>query len=265
MAGHPLEATQNDLKMRGQCREISLARLDQAAVAAYLTRRFPADRSLAPLAGMIHSRTGGNPLFVVSVADDLVRRAVLVERSGRWDVDDRAGLAAIAIPDDIRRMIGHQLDRVSEDERRLLEAASAAGTEFSAATVAAADEIGLEEAERACALLAERGAFLTHAGSDTWPDGTVAARYGFRHALYQEVVYERTPAGRRAHLHRRIGERLDAGLREHAGEMAAELAMHFERGRDPGRSRRSRTRNRPTRRRRRSRRPRPHRPTSSRR
>jgi predicted ATPase/DNA-binding winged helix-turn-helix (wHTH) protein len=236
VTGHPLEATKDELKMRGQCGEITLARLDEAAVAEYLARRFPSERSFRALAGVIHARTGGNPLFVVSVADDLVRRAVLVERSGCWQVDDGRGLARIAIPDDVRRMIGHQLERVRPEDRRLLEAASAAGSEFSAATVAAAEEIGLEEAERACASMAERDAFLTPLGSDAWPDGTVSARYGFRHALHQEVVYERTPATRRAHLHRRIGERLEAGLRERAREMAAELAMHFERGRDPGRA-----------------------------
>jgi len=234
--GHPLETTRNALKMRGECREIALARLDEAAVGEYLARRFPADRSFDALAGMIHSRTGGNPLFVVSVADDLVRRAVLVERSGRWQVDDRHGLAGIAIPDDIRRMIGHQLDRVPGDDRRLLEAAAAAGVQFSAATVAAAEEIDLEVAERACADMAERSSFLTRLDDETWPDGTVAGCYRFRHALHQAVVYGHTPAGRRAQLHRRIGERLEAGLRERALEIAAELAMHFERGQQPGRA-----------------------------
>ena len=73
-------------------------------------------------------------------------------------------------------------------------------------------------------------------GSETWPDGTVTGRYGFRHALYQEVVYERVPPARRAELHRRIGERIEAGLRERAIEAATELAMHFERGRDPRRA-----------------------------
>jgi hypothetical protein len=31
-----------------------------------------------------------------------------------------------------------------------------------------------------------------------WPDGTVSGRYGFRHALYQEVMYKRLNAGHRA-------------------------------------------------------------------
>jgi predicted ATPase/DNA-binding winged helix-turn-helix (wHTH) protein len=234
--GRPLDVMKDELKMRGQCREVALTGLDEAAVGDYLVQRFAAADSLGPLAGMIHSRTSGNPLFVVSVADDLVRRAVLVERAGRWQIDDSRALAAIAIPEDVRRMIGHQLDRARPDDRRLLEAASAAGLEFSAATVAAAGEICLEAAERACAAMAERGSFLTALGGETWPDGTVAGRYGFRHALHQQVVYERTPAARRVHLHQRIGERLEAGLRERTGEMGAELAMHFERGRDHARA-----------------------------
>jgi predicted ATPase/DNA-binding winged helix-turn-helix (wHTH) protein len=232
--GHPLEAVKDDLKMHGHGREVALARLDETAVGEYLARRFPGERAFGTLAAMIHARTGGNPLFVVNVADDLVRRAVLIERFGRWEVED--SLAQIAIPEDVRRMIGHQLDRVRPEERRILEAASAAGVEFSAAAVAAAEQIGLDVVERACTDQAGGASFLTSHGSDTWPDGTVAGRYGFRHALYQEVVYERVPAARRGDLHRRIGERLEAGLRERAGEVATELAMHFERGRDPRRA-----------------------------
>jgi len=38
-------------------------------------------------------------------------------------------------------------------------------------------------------------------------DGTVAGRYRFTHALYQEVAYQRLPAARRVQLHRRIGAR----------------------------------------------------------
>jgi predicted ATPase len=234
--GHPLEAAKDELKMRGRCREIVLSRLDETAVGEYLARRFPAEHAFDVLARMIHARTAGNPLFVVNVADDLVRRGVLIERSGRWQVEASTALAQIAIPDDVRRMIGHQLDRVDSDERRILEAASAAGVDFSAAAVAAAEQLGLDDVERACGDLARRASFLTPQGSESWPDGTVTGRYGFRHALHQEVVYERVSAARRADLHRRIGERLEAGLRERAVEVATELAMHFERGRDPRRA-----------------------------
>jgi predicted ATPase len=60
----------------------------------------------------------------------------------------------------------------------------------------------------------------------------VAARYGFRHALYQEVLYAQISLSRRTRLHRQIGEREEQGYGARAREIAAELAVHFERGRD---------------------------------
>lgn len=230
--GHPLQPVKDELKLHGHCRELAVARLDATAVGEYLAHRFPADHGLAALADVIHARTGGNPLFVVNVADDLVRRGLLVERAGRWEVGALPGPDQIAIPEDVRRLIGRQLERLHPGERRILEAASAAGVEFSAAAVAAAEQVDPDHIERACADLAGRAAFLIAHGDETWPDGTVAGRYGFRHALHREVVYETTPAARRADLHRRIGERLEAGLGARAADAAIELAMHFERGRD---------------------------------
>jgi predicted ATPase len=50
--------------------------------------------------------------------------------------------------------------------------------------------------------------------------------------LYQQVLYERISASRRVRLHRQIGEREEQAYRERAREIAAELAVHFERGRD---------------------------------
>jgi predicted ATPase len=230
--GHPLDAARDDMTLRGHSREIALGPLDAPSVGEYLARRFPGERALDELAAMVHARTGGHPLFVTNVADDLVRRGVLVERDGRWELEARSGLARIAIPDDVRRMIGRQLDRALPDGRRVLEAASAAGVEFSAAAVAAAADVDLDQVERTRADLAARGSFLVADGFAEWPDGTVAGRYRFRHALYQEIAYDRLPPARRVHLHRRLGDRLEAGLGDRSVESATELAMHFERGRD---------------------------------
>ena len=44
-------------------------------------------------------------------------------------------------------MIGHELDRWLPTSAGILEAASAAGVEFSAAAVAAAEQIGLDDVE----------------------------------------------------------------------------------------------------------------------
>jgi len=76
------------------------------------------------------------------------------------------------------------------------------------------------------------GQFVRAHGMATWPDGTVTGLYGFGHALYQEVVYDRLPVGTRTRVHQQIGARLEQGYGEQAHDIAAELAEHFVRGQD---------------------------------
>ena len=90
----------------------------------------------------------------------------------------------------------------------------------------------IEDVEKRCAGLAAKGQFVRTLGVEEWPDGTIAGRYSFSHALYQNVVYERVAAARRIGLHRRIGERKEAAYGQRTGEIASELAVHFEKGRD---------------------------------
>lgn len=139
---------------------------------------------------------------------------------------------ATTVPATVRQLIEHRFAQLSAPERRLLEAASVAGLEFSAAAVAAGLEAELDPVEEQCAGLARRHLFLDAHGQETWPDGTVAARYAFRHALYRQVVYGQLPAGRRVNLHGRTGARLEAGYGEETRAIAVALAEHFEEGRD---------------------------------
>jgi predicted ATPase len=80
--------------------------------------------------------------------------------------------------------------------------------------------------------LAARHHFIEDTGLTTWPDATSAGCYRFQHALYQQVLYEQLGTARRVHLHRLIGERLQASYGNRAGEIVAQLAVHFERGRE---------------------------------
>jgi predicted ATPase len=50
------------------------------------------------------------------------------------------------------------------------------------------------------------------------------------------VAYQRLGAARRTQLHRRIGIRLEEVYGQRAGELAAELAVHFEQGRESPRA-----------------------------
>ena len=114
------------------------------------------------------------------------------------------------------------------EERRMLEVASVVGVTFSAALVAAAaqmDEIDLEDV---CEKLSRRHLILRSAGSQMFAGGAVSPRWEFVHALYRKVLYERLGAGRRARVHRQIGERLEALSAGQPKELSSELAHHFE-------------------------------------
>jgi DNA-binding winged helix-turn-helix (wHTH) protein/predicted ATPase len=227
---HPLEAIRAELDVHSHARELALSLLDAPGVEAYVARRFPAATSLGTLGAAVHRRTSGNPLFLSHVCDELVRTRTLVEGASGWSL---AGTADdFAIPDSIDRMIGAQLERLGTADRRIVEAASAAGTEFSSLLAAAAADVAADTAEACCADLVRRAQFLVSRGADVWPDGSVAGRYAFRHALCRDAVYGRLPPGRRASMHRRIGERLQSGLAGSGDDAAVELAMHFENGHD---------------------------------
>jgi predicted ATPase len=218
------------------CTELALALLSEADIADYLHTCFPVNALPSGLARTLYRRTEGNPLFLVNTLDDLIARGIITQDEGRWVLRDGVKVIELGVPESIRQLIVKQSERLLPAERQVLEAASVAGMQFSAAAVAAALEADVVEVEELCAGLAQRQQFLRPAGISEWPDGTVAARYGFLHALYQEVLYEGVTTGKWARLHQRIGKRLEVAYRNRTEEVAVELAIHFEQGRDISRA-----------------------------
>jgi predicted ATPase len=230
---HPLRALTLDLQLHGQCVALPLERLTTAHVTEYLAGRFGAGADLHALASALHRRTDGHPLFLVTVVDALVRQGALQEVRGRWELaQELSALVEEGVPESLRQLIALQLTALSPVDQRVVEAASVAGMTCTVAAVAAGVVAADEAIEARCADLARQEQFLQAQGVQEWPDGTVTGQYGFRHILYQQVIYEQLPVARCQQLHQRLGARLEAGYRVHAVERAAELAVHFERGGD---------------------------------
>ena len=240
LGDQPLARLLAEVAVARHCGVLRLGGLAAAEVGEYLTAQFGTEpiggSRPGELADAIHARTEGNPLFMINVANDLVARGVLIERDGRWSLAGRLADIAATIPEDLRRLIALQLERLSGNECEVLQVASAVGERFCAATVAATLGQHTESIETCCAELARRGLFLRNAGNESWPDGTLASRYAFAHALYRATLYERLPAARRARLHVAIADRLETAFGERARELAAELASHFELGGDVARA-----------------------------
>ncbi len=236
LGDHPLKAVKAELAAHRLCAEMPLDFLTERAVAEYLAERFPGHPLPADMTRFVHERSEGNPLFMVNVADDLVARGVIVQRGSEWVLREAPISTAAPVPEGILQLIERMVDRLRPEERRLLEAASVAGVEFTVAAVAAGLETDLMEVEEACEALARRRQLLTPAAPAELPDRTITASYRFIHALYRSALYGPLPAGRRAQLHHRIGEQREAAYGRRAAEIAVELALHFEEGRDTARA-----------------------------
>jgi predicted ATPase/DNA-binding winged helix-turn-helix (wHTH) protein len=229
---HPLLGLIRELSTHGRCHTMALGFLDEDAVLAYVTNRFPSYPSLRALAKALHQRTEGNPLFIVNIIEYLLTQGFLRQENGQWQLHVRVDDIHTMVPSNVRQLIEMQIDRLSQDEQQLLEAASIAGVEFSAAAVAAAANASIPAVEEQYTKLARRSHFLRSLRSTEWPDGTVAQQYAFIHSLYQETLYQRIPAGKRVQMHSRIGLRKELAYGAQAGQIAVKLAVHFERGHD---------------------------------
>ena len=91
-----------ELHLHRLCEDVRLEELSEAAVAIYLSERLPDHRLSAAVARLIHERTGGNPLFMNDLVDDLVRQGSIVRTEGQW----RLGSAIEEVAPGCRRACG---------------------------------------------------------------------------------------------------------------------------------------------------------------
>jgi DNA-binding winged helix-turn-helix (wHTH) protein/tetratricopeptide (TPR) repeat protein len=228
---HPLKALRHELKLHRLCEEILLDPFSEHEVEEFLAQRQPGCVPSEDLVRALHGRTDGLPLFLVNVVDELQAQGPT------WS--EAAGARATAVPsvqapvpESLAGVIDKQIARLPAEDCALLEAASVCGTEFSPATVAAALEGTADEVAGRCEGLARSQQWLTGVVVDSLTDGSLQARYAFRHALYRQVFHQRLGAATCAQLHRRVARALERDRAAGAAVTAAELASHCELGHD---------------------------------
>jgi predicted ATPase/DNA-binding winged helix-turn-helix (wHTH) protein len=225
---HPLKALKQDLLVHRLCHEFALTPLTEVEVGEYLAVRSSGASVPQGLSALLHRHSEGNPLFMVAALDHMTKRALISRENGSWQLHVPLAQIDLAVPDDLRRMIEAQIERLSPEEQRLLELASIAGASFSATVINLATDVDPQTFEDLCEDLSRRHQIVRWSATQYFPDGTIAERYEFVHALYRQVLYDRLSPRRRASLHRRIGERLEELHPELTDEVVPELAHHFE-------------------------------------
>ena len=236
LSDHPVASMKRRLVRQGVCHELALEMLDEVAMREYLFDRFEGVDLDSGMASAFHDVTDGNPLFAVTLADHMVAEGWMAREGDRWSIKGAVDAIRRMPLQSFRDIVEAQLDGLSREEIEILEAASVAGESFSAQNLAAALDTEIDTVELVCGRLSGWGRFLENAGSISWPDGSEGQRFQFIHQTFRAIVYHRLTAGRRRSFHERIAKRMETGYEGDPGAVAAELALHYERGGNAGRA-----------------------------
>lgn len=165
-------------------------------------------------AGAIATRGEGNPFFLEELA-----------RAARDQVADAAG---VAVPETVQQVLAARIDRLSADQKAVLQVAAVLGREFS---LDLAGEVWDGNVSLEARLQELKGAEFLRERHD------IAERtFVFKHALTREVAYDGMLEARRRELHGRVGAALEHSQASPRFEHCELLAYHYSRSADPERA-----------------------------
>jgi len=234
----------DQLSIKNQCRTLTLASLSVDDVRRYIFDELVAldddilpvaeerfDAAKTDIARTLHTRTDGNPLFFTNMFRHWIDRGAVNRSAFLGDEDGRlVQPESYGTPKNLRELILQQVSHLPQSQQDAITAGCIVGRSFSVAAATAALTMPAGDAEAVYAEVANTTDIIESRGLDEWPNGTVATRYEFKHSLYAEVLYESLAAGRLAMLHRAIAATIAGAYGSNMDDVAAELAVHYERG-----------------------------------
>jgi len=228
LAKHPFLQIKPDLQARGLCRELQLEFLSQEEIVQYLALEFPGHRFPPEFPKLIHAKTEGSPLFMADLMRYLRARGVIAQADDTWALAQDLPDIERELPESVRGMIERKIAQLSEEDRKLLVAASVQGYEFDSAVVAEVLNINAGEVEERLEKLERIHAFVRLVEEREFPDRTLSLRYRFVHVLYQNALYASLRATRKVQMNSAVARALEGYYGEKSQNVAHELAVLWE-------------------------------------
>jgi class 3 adenylate cyclase/tetratricopeptide (TPR) repeat protein len=175
------------------------------------------DPGLPPLKRLLIERTGGNPFFLEESVRTLVETKALVGERGAYRLTKTS--QTFQIPATAQAILASRIDRLSLEDKRLLQAAAVIGKDVPFSLLQAIAE-GPEEALQTGLTHLLTGEFLYEAR--LFPD----LEYTFKHALINDVAYGSLLLDRRRSLHAKIVDAIEKLYPDRLVEHLESLAHH---------------------------------------
>ncbi|MEJ8823825.1 AAA family ATPase [Variovorax humicola] len=209
---HPLFDTLGELARSPMFRRIELAGLSDRETEEFIAAA-TGESASAHLASAIHARTEGHPLFLEETMRFMTETRAPNARGGSMDE------VLQKIPTGVREVIGKRLNRLTVSASRLLSIAACIGRVFELELLAELDTDKSED-EVLVALEEALAVRLIEPVPQT-------QQFRFSHALIRECIYDEMLGLRRARLHLRIAEMLEARFGSDNPTVLPQLAYHF--------------------------------------
>jgi class 3 adenylate cyclase/ABC-type dipeptide/oligopeptide/nickel transport system ATPase component len=197
---------------------LPLRPLDEPSFAALVRDHLGSDPSLAPLAERIPDRVSGNPFFLEELVRHLHESGGLEGERGAFRAT--AAIDETAVPATVQAVLAARIDRLSERDKSVLQAAAVIGHQFTEPLLR--QVTGLDDKELRSALRALVEAELLTEST------TTSGGYAFKHDLTQEVAYRSELGERRARLHGAVARALEQQYPDRGDQLAALISHHLE-------------------------------------
>ena len=185
-------------------------------------------------AALFH-RTEGHPLFTVELLRAMQERGdLLKDEDGCWI--EGPTLDWEALPARVEAVIAERIARLDPDLQEILTVASVEGEVFTAQVVAQVQKMAERPVLHRLSQELERWHRLVREQEEVQTGRRRMSRYRFGHVLFQDYVYKRLSLGERRLLHGDIAAALEKLYDGQLDEMAVQLAHHFQKADDYGRT-----------------------------
>lgn len=216
---HPLRDFRRRLQRQDLLTHRAMDRLGAGAVKDLVARVSGLGDASEELAEQLFRASEGNPLFLLELSRDQLEAGRIRVEEDHWSLD--SGKPA-AIPKGIRNTIEGRVARLSPQAKRILEIMSVIGSTFNIELVS--EVSGWSESQ----VLDSLDELLDQQMVREVASGRFD--YTFSHELIRATLYAGLPGPGRKRRHRRVAHVLESLNLGHLENLAAELALHFDRG-----------------------------------
>jgi class 3 adenylate cyclase/predicted ATPase len=202
-------------------RQLRIDPLPPASAHELLDALLGDDATVRPLKTLLIQRTEGTPFFLEEGVRTLVETKVLTGERGAYRL--LKSIDTIEVPATVKALLAARIDRLTPEEKAVLQAASVIGTDVPFEVLEAIAGIPPDQLRRHLGQL-QSAEFLYE--TNLFP----ALEYTFKHALTHEVTYGSLLGDRRRALHARIVEAIERLYSDRLADQVERLAGHAVRG-----------------------------------